>query len=145
MWEPLFENTLPNITNIDANLSNESNEELDKVMEVVKDIGESERHFNGLEVEYRKLASTWLLAALGACGYILLQPDVHAPFDKWFIVIGICIAASLGIGVLWIMDLKVYHRLLRSFFTEGVRLEVHNYKWLPAIIVNMIKLRKRIL
>lgn len=110
----------------------------DQLMEVYNHIGEEERHFNGLELEYRKLASHWLLATLGAIGFLLSKKE-DVPVNIWFLVIGICIAASVGILVIWFLDMKVYHELLHAAFREGVRLEREFPQLLPQIRNNMVK------
>ena len=38
----------------------------EQLMEIYNHIGQEERHFNNLEMEYRKLASQWLLVSIGA-------------------------------------------------------------------------------
>ncbi|SDD96518.1 hypothetical protein SAMN05216464_103182 [Mucilaginibacter pineti] len=108
-----------------------------RVMQLSAQIGGKEEHFNNLQTEYRKLASTWLLAALGASGY-LLQSSSGLPFDHWYIVFGVSVAASVGIAILWMLDLKVYQVLLDGFFKEGVRLESENYQWLPPFRINIL-------
>lgn len=110
----------------------------DQLMEIYNHIGEEERHFNGLELEYRKLASHWLLVTLGAIGFVLSKKEV-VPINIWVLVIGICIAASVGILVIWFLDMKVYHELLHAAFREGVRLEKEFPTLLPQIRNNMVK------
>lgn len=110
----------------------------EQLMVIYNHIGEEERHFNSLELEYRKLTSHWLLAALGAIGFILSKEDL-VPVNIWVMVIGICIAASLGILVIWFLDMKVYHELLHAAFREGVRLEREFPEVLPQIRNNMVK------
>lgn len=117
-------------------IKNVDEKEFDRVMRMVENISEQERHFNSLETDYRKLCSTWLLASLGACGYVLAEETI--PFDKWYFVFGICVAGAIGTGILWMLDLNVYHRLLHSFFKEGVQLEI-DYRWLRPIRINMLK------
>ena len=51
---------------------------------------------------------------------------------------GIAVAGSLGITLLWVVDLLVYHRLLDSNFVEGLILE-EQYPWLPPIRSNMMR------
>jgi hypothetical protein len=53
-------------------------------------------------------------------------------------VIGVCVAATIGILVLWMLDLKVYHELLHSAFKEGVKLEDEFPQLLPQIRNNMV-------
>jgi hypothetical protein len=110
----------------------------DQLMEIYNHIGEEERHFNGLELEYRKLASHWLLATLGSIGFLLSKKE-DVPINIWALVIGICIAASVGILVIWFLDMKVYHELLHSAFREGVQLEREFPQLLPQIRNNMVK------
>jgi len=83
----------------------------DQLMKIYDHIGDEERHFNTLELEYRKLTSQWLLVSLGAIGFVLTKPEV-VPVNTWALVIAICLAASLGILVIWFLDLKVYHEQL---------------------------------
>jgi len=54
-------------------------------------------------------------------------------------VIGICLAASVGILVVWFLDMKVYHELLHDAFREGVKLEREFPQYLPQIRENMVK------
>ncbi len=110
----------------------------DQLMEIYNHIGEEERHFNGLELEYRKLTSHWLLATLGAIGFLISKGD-NVPINMWTLVIGICMAASVGILVIWFLDMKVYHELLHAAFREGVRLEREFPQLLPQIRNNMIR------
>jgi len=120
-------------------LNNSTRQDLDfnQLMEIYNHVGEEERHFNSLEVEYRKLASQWLLVSLGAIGFILTKQElVH--LNQWVLVTGVCLAASIGILVLWLLDLKVYHELLHSAFKEGVKLEDEFPLLLPQIRNNMV-------
>ncbi|TSJ44363.1 hypothetical protein FO440_09345 [Mucilaginibacter corticis] len=113
----------------------------EQVMKLVDQIGDKEEHFNHLQTDYRKLASTWLLAAFGACGYCL-KSSAELSFDGWYIVFGICVAASMGLGILWLMDLKVYQTLLGAFFIQGVLLELKYDSWLPPIRINIVLSQK---
>lgn len=110
----------------------------DQLMAIYNHIGEEERHFNTIEMEYRKLASQWLLVSLGAVGFILSKKEL-VPINSWGLVIGICLAATVGILVLWLLDLKVYHELLHGAFKEGVLLENEFPQILPQIRNNMVK------
>lgn len=118
---------------------NRVNKELfDKVMRLIEHIGEQEKHFNNLETQYRILASTWLLAALGACGYVL-KAGPEFPFDKWYIVFGICFSGAVGISIVGMLDMKVYQKLLHAFFIEGVRLEILYADWLLPFRINILR------
>ena len=84
------------------------------------------QHFNGVESTYRALASTWLLAAFGGIGYILNGNPRHAAL----LVAAIGGAAALGVVLIWVLDLLVYHSLLVGAFAEQLRLE-REHPWLP--------------
>lgn len=109
----------------------------DQLMTIYNHIAQEEQHFNNLEMEYRKLASQWLLVSLGAIGFVITKQDI-VPFNIWGLVIGICLAATVGILVLWMLDIKVYHELLHSAFREGVLLEKQYADILPAIRTRMV-------
>lgn len=110
----------------------------DQLMQLYNYISEEERHFNTLELEYRKLASQWLLVSLGAIGFVITKQEI-VPINIWVLVIGICFAASIGIMVLWLLDLKVYHELLNSVFFEGLELEKKHPHYFPQIRKNMVE------
>ena len=67
-----------------------------QVMQLYNHIAEEERHFNSLELEYRKLASQWLLESLTATIGFVLGKDKF-PINNWGLVIAICLATSIGI------------------------------------------------
>lgn len=71
----------------------------EQLIQVYVLIGEEERHFNKLELEYRKLASQWLLVSLGAIGFVITKENT-VPVNIWLLVIAICIASSIGILIL---------------------------------------------
>jgi len=103
--------------------------------DVLKELGNSERHFNNLEAEYRKLASIWLLAGFAGMGFILKEnPQMAVPREVALVAIGL--AASIGIFLLWIVDLLVYHQLLDACFTQAKQIE-RNHKELPQVRSSM--------
>ncbi len=110
---------------------------VDSVWKMLCDLGEDEKHFNQLEAQYRTLASTWLLAAFGAMGF-LLSTDLKITYlPNEVAILGIALAASIGLLLLWVMDLLVYHRLLDACFVEAMRLENENPS-LPQVRRNMV-------
>lgn len=106
------------------------------IINMAGQIGEEERHFNNLQKEYRLLSSKWLLAALGAIGY-LLQADHNVLFNNWLLVGFIGFVGNIGIFLLWVMDIRVYHRLLNAAFLQGIEME-ESHSWLPKVRTNMI-------
>lgn len=109
----------------------------EQIMKIYDHISQEERHFNMIELEYRKLTSHWLLVSLGAIGYVISKESV-IPFNAWLLVIAICVATCTGILILWMLDIKVYHELLHAAFREGVKLEKKYAHILPNIRNNMV-------
>lgn len=105
--------------------------EFRKVWDVVKHTYDIEHHFNTLEIQYRILASHWLLGALAGIGFILVSTP-ELPFNKLWLVVVIACTSAVGIFQLWRMDIVVYQRLLRATFNEGLKLE-DRYQFLPRI------------
>jgi hypothetical protein len=105
--------------------------------DMLKELGTSERHFNSLEAEYRKLASIWLLAGFAGIGF-LLKKDLNVGVAPEIAVLGIGLATSIGILLLWIVDLLVYHRLLDACFIEARKIE-ELHPELPQVRANMVQ------
>jgi hypothetical protein len=124
--------TLSN-NNLDADM------QFQDVMQLYNHIGEEERHFNNMEFEYRKLASQWLLVTFSAIGIILGSnfniPQGLKPCD---LIIIISILSSVGIFVIYIVDIKAYHGLLHEAFKQGIGLEMKYKNKLPPIRINML-------
>lgn len=104
--------------------------------ELLAEIGRSEQHFNALEGEYRKLASAWLLGAFAGMGFVASSHELPLPAGP--LILSIALGASLGIQLLWVVDLLAYHRLLLAYFLEGIRLE-RAHPQLPQVRSNMLK------
>jgi len=103
----------------------------DRVWKIVTELGAYERHFNDIESRYRTLASTWLLAAFAAMGFVLSSTG-PLPADPLLMVAALSIAGAAGVTLLWNLDLRVYHGLLDSAFRVGLELELA-YRWLPPL------------
>jgi hypothetical protein len=110
--------------------------EFDRVWKIALEVGQFERHFNTLQMSYRTLASTWLLAAFGAAGLIITKSDVRLPFSQLYVGTLVGIAGAVGIVLLWVLDILVYNQLLDACFDVGYRLE-KTYKWLPPARMKM--------
>lgn len=100
------------------------------------ELGLMERHHGTLQGHYRVLASTWLLAALGAIGLILSDKFVSSLLPKELFVALVGFAAAAGIGLLWAIDLLVYQRLLDAAYIKGRSLESAQ-QWLPQVRNNI--------
>jgi hypothetical protein len=101
----------------------------ERTLEILKLITSAEHHFNNLCFNIRALASTWLLATLAGVGWILKDLPTTATensfvIDKVDLLIVLCVASSIGIFVLWIMDIMVYQRLLNVWFDSRKQYEL---------------------
>jgi hypothetical protein len=111
-----------------------------QIWEIYKEIGTTERHFNDLQSKYRLLVSSWLLATFIGVGFVFTN-NLSLPIDSYSLISIISFFGSLGILLLWNLDIMVYHRLLDSAFIEGVILENDN-DWLPKFRTNALKSQK---
>ena len=109
----------------------------DKIWKIVEEIGEEERHFNDIQARHRNMASVWLLATFGGIGFIISE-KISINIEQELLIAGIAAAGCIGMALLWVVDLLVYHRLLDSCFIEGLILE-KKYPWLPRFRTNMMK------
>jgi hypothetical protein len=109
--------------------------EKERIWNVYVELGLSERHFNTLQSSYRTLASTWLLAAFAGIGFVL-STEVELFIPKELVMAGIGLAASIGIYLLWFIDLLFYQALSSASFQEARILELR-YAWLPQVRDNM--------
>jgi hypothetical protein len=82
-------------------------------VEIFKELGTYERHFNQMQNVCRGFASTWLLAVFGGLGYVIANANKSQGILDWK-VIGSMLALSgiTGIFLVWILDVLVYHNLL---------------------------------
>lgn len=104
---------------------------VDNIIKLYDKISTSEQHFNTLQLEYRKLSSIWLLAMFGGVGFLLIKVS-EAELNTRIVLIGlISLGGALGICLIWLLDLVVYHRLLRAYFLTGLMLEKQYSEYLP--------------
>jgi hypothetical protein len=115
----------------------------DRIWEIYRLIGEEERHFSQTQHQYRVLTSTWLLAAFAGIGYVLTKRAPSSNEVSWvashgeLVIAAIALLGAVGIRLLWLLDVKVYHELLDSCFVARVKLE-RQYEWLPPIRNTML-------
>lgn len=110
--------------------------DLDQVFKALESLKGSEEHFNEMTAQCRALASTWLLATFGAMGFVLTQ-TLHAGLATEVVVLTLGLAGAVGLILLWVLDLLVYHRLLDASFTEALKLEA-GYPLVPQVRHKMI-------
>jgi hypothetical protein len=118
----------------DDNLNELSKSE---ILQIWQQLAEQEKHFNSLETQYRLLASTWLLACFGGIGFLMQKENVLLVENKWLLIASIAFIGAFGVLLLWILDIRVYHKLLNCVFLQGVKLELQ-VPWLPGIRTDMM-------
>jgi hypothetical protein len=121
-------------------MSDKASEKNDNdIFEKYKRIQIYENRFDNQELEIRKLASVWLIVALGAIAYLIRGEylgDNNAPITMMnakLLISLVSLMGSFGLLVLWILDQMVYHSLLRAVFLLGLRMEFRHKKTLPPI------------
>jgi hypothetical protein len=93
-------------------------------IEIYKELGTYERHFNQMQSVYRGLASTWLLATFAGIEYVLdKSTTTYGGIDVRLAISMIALAGGTGIFLLWIIDVMVYHKLLVAVTKESKKIE----------------------
>lgn len=100
-------------------------------------LAEREKDLSAVQSRYRALASTWTLAAVAALGFVL-ETDLHLiPRPLGIALVGA--TSSIGLSLLWVLDLLIHQRLLDAAYIEGRALETAQ-PWLPQVRNNMREL-----
>lgn len=94
------------------------------IIELYKEYGAYERHFNNLQNTYRGLASTWFLAAFAGVSFFYSSDfGGGLPISRELTASLITLAGGTGIVMLWLMDVLVYHRLLLAVISCSEQIE----------------------
>lgn len=88
-------------------------------------------HLRAFEADYdrsqgqiRQAASVWVLAGFAALGYVLSHPlPIQNGLTQPLFGAIVCWGSAFGLITLWIIDQRVYQRLLHSVFVQGLFLE----------------------
>ena len=89
-----------------------------RVWEFIKSCDDREKHFNDLQNRYRVLASTWFLATFAGMGFALTT-TLQGAIPRDGILSVIATAGIVGLTMLWVVDVLVYHDLLILSHTTG--------------------------
>lgn len=103
------------------------------------ELGAFERHLSGVQSRYRVMASGWLLATLLGSGWILTSPSFALGLHPLLLVTLAGVAGSVGLVLLWSLDLMVTSRQLDAVLIESLRLE-QRHPALPSLHHNMMAL-----
>jgi hypothetical protein len=96
--------------------------------EIYASLRNYEEHFNGVQVEVKKLASTWMLATFAAIAFIV-RGDLslrQSLLDSGSLLVLIGLGSNIGLLSLWILDQRVNQNLLSAAFAVGLVLERTN-------------------
>ena len=98
-----------------------------------------EECYNSSSGGVRGLASAWLLASLGAIGWLFSSYKYETwPLPLGFLIVAIATLGCIGTIILWVMDQLVFHRLLDSVFLVGLKIEKDDIS-IPPIRSMMMK------
>jgi len=95
------------------------------------------QHSNRMQLTYKGITLTWLLATFIGIGYSLSSREVNLPLNSFIVVSVISVASSLIIGIIWYLDLIVQEKTIASAVHRGLNLEKEN-KWLPRAYHNVV-------
>lgn len=96
-------------------------------------------HYNALKMKYKIITSTWLFATFIGFGYIV-SGEAMLPLSNLLSGAFLCWLASIGICLLWFMDVGVYHQLLEAVFVEALEMEKKFPHLLHSSCQNMVSL-----
>jgi hypothetical protein len=117
-----------------------SENERERIFKAYCELGQIERSHSNIQSSYRTLASTWMLAAFAGIGVVISTKGEFAfPIPREFLVVVIALAGAIGLGLLWVLDLLFYQRLLDAAYIEAKDLE-DRHRWLPQPRKTMRKL-----
>lgn len=85
-----------------------------------------ESDYDKAQAQLRAIASAWLLAGVGACGFLINAEFASGGWDHDAAAVArqtIIFVVALGISALWRLDQKVYQRLLHTVYALGYSIE----------------------
>jgi len=110
-----------------------SDNERERIFKAYCELGQIERSHSNIQSSYRTLASTWMLAAFAGIGVVISTKGEFAfPVPRELLVVVIALAGAIGLGLLWVLDLLFYQRLLDAAYIEAKDLE-DRHRWLPQL------------
>ncbi len=80
-------------------------------------------YLNDVQFKYKKLASTWLFATFLGIGYILSGYEADIPLHPLLCISFVSIFSSIGLVLLWFLDVGIYQRIIDVLFGENLKLE----------------------
>lgn len=103
-------------------------------IEIYKELGEYERHFNQIQSVYRGLASTWLLGCFGGISFLYSRDfNGKLPVSTEAACAWLAFGGAIGIALLWLLDGGIYHRLLLAVVQVSEELETTESDTFPPL------------
>lgn len=96
-------------------------------------------HYYTVKLRYKILASTWIIATFIGLGYLLSGYEIGLPTTNLTGVVGIGILSSIGLSLLYYLDIFIYHRILHTIFLEAMHYE-KKYDFLPPMSLDNLHL-----
>lgn len=120
------------------------NMKTDNLIEVYKELGTYERHFNQIQNVFKGLSSTWFFTGFASIGFIYTSNFPESfPTKIELACTLLTLTIATGIILFWLLDVIVYHRLLLATLEESENLEKINTE-LPRLRTTMKKFTKTI-
>ena len=93
---------------------------------------QAEEHFLILQYKYRQYAIYWLMGTFAGVGFLMSKELSHGIFDTTLLISGVTIAGSIGLGLLWLLDIFLYQKMLDAVLIEALEMEKKN-TFLPNV------------
>lgn len=95
-------------------------------------VGSALQYSNRIQLRYKAITSTWLMATFIGSGYVLSSVEVNLPLHPFLVVPILCFASTFIILLIWYLDLIVQEKAIASAIFTGVELE-NEHDWLPQV------------
>jgi hypothetical protein len=115
----------------ESDTTDEEPKRRDNIVAIWERAVQTQMHFNEMSVKSRQLGLTFVAAALGVAIFLFTRTDGQYSLTKticgvqvtFHVAVLIVLAAAMAVWAVRILDLKVYHRMLRGAVTFGEDLE----------------------
>lgn len=98
-------------------------------------------HFSNMQIRYRSISSTWLLAAFAGIGLLLSRHDLQLPFNTLGGILILSFCTIFGLTLLWHLDIVLYQKLWLGTVVTLAKLE-KEHNWLPRVNTNILMIRR---
>lgn len=103
----------------------------------------AEIQFSNLQYKYRQYAIYWFMGVFASYGFFMSSNVFIIPLNQIFILTCISIAGSIGLTLLWSIDILIYQKLLNGVFIQELEMEA-KYDFIPQIRHKMIFLTRNL-